>query len=157
MGTLQIQRTHSYVCAPTFRNIHWIHAAQHVSDIKALSLHFTQPVVTSKVESEVRSDHICHHHSVQEPAGVHPRVIVLNSRATKQQRADYQVFALLGKQSSQSLNAQLIIAQQWLNQKCGSKTKSQTNLIFFKGPTLWVLILNTSVLALSNAVRLLKS
>lgn len=104
---LQIQRLHSCVCAPTFRNIHWIHAAQHVSDIKALSLHFTQPVVTSKVESEVRSDHICHHHSVQEPAGVHTRVIVLNSRATKQQHADYQVPLLLETATTSGRKAKL--------------------------------------------------
>lgn len=76
--------TGSYLGIHTFRNFHGVHATQQVSDIKAVSLHLTQPVVTSKVEPQVRSDHIRHHHSVQEPAGVHAGVVMLNSEATEE-------------------------------------------------------------------------
>lgn len=67
----------------TFGHFHGVHAAQQVSDIKAVSLHFTEPVVTSKVEPQVRSDHIRHHHPVQEPAGVQAGVVMLNPEATE--------------------------------------------------------------------------
>lgn len=72
-----------YRCILTFRHFHGVHATQQVSDIKAIPLHLTQPVVTSKVEPQVRSDHIRHHHSVQEPAGVNTSVVMLNSEATE--------------------------------------------------------------------------
>lgn len=67
----------------TFRHFHGVHAAQQVSGIKPISLHLTQPVVASKVEPQVRSDHIRYHHSVQEPAGVYAGVVMFNSEATK--------------------------------------------------------------------------
>ena len=46
-----------------------------------------------------------------------------------------------------------------LNKLCGESygvTMGIAYLIFFRGPTLWVRILKTSVLPLSNAVRLLQ-
>ena len=78
MGMLYI---HWIVCIRTFGHVHGVHAAQQVSDVKAVSLCLAQPVVTSKVKPQVGPDHICHHHSVQEPAGAQPRVVVLNPGA----------------------------------------------------------------------------
>lgn len=75
-------------CLHTFWHFHGVHATQQVSDKQAVSLHLTQPVGTSKVEPEVRSDHICHHHSVQEPAGVQTRVVMLDPAATEEYHAD---------------------------------------------------------------------
>lgn len=71
-------------CLHTFWYFRRVHAAQHVSDKKAISLHLTQPAVTSKVEPEVRPDHVCHRHSVQEPAGVQTRVVVLDPEAKEE-------------------------------------------------------------------------
>lgn len=73
-----------YVCIHTFGNVHGVHTTQQVSDKKAVSLHFTEPVVTSKVEPQVRPDHIRHHHSIQEPVGTQAGVVVLNPEATEE-------------------------------------------------------------------------
>lgn len=62
----------------TFGHVHGVHGGQQVSNIKAVSFHFTEPVITSKVKPQVRPDHICDDHSVQEPAGIHASVVVLN-------------------------------------------------------------------------------
>lgn len=70
----------SYLC--TFGHVHGVHTTQQVSDIEVVSLHLTEPVITRKVEPQVRPDHICHHHSVQEPAGVQAGVVMLNPEAT---------------------------------------------------------------------------
>lgn len=78
------------------------------------------------------SDHICHYHSVQEPAGVYTRVVMFDSELNE------KATCLIKKSVVQS------------------HRQSLPYLIFFKGPTLWVRTLNTSVFALSNAVRLLK-
>lgn len=118
----------------TFRRFHGIHGAQQVSDIEALPLHFAQPVVAGEVEPQMWPDHVCHYHPVQEPAGVDSRVVMFDSEAKD-------------------------AASGWINRKDGPPIdvlESLSYLIFFRGPTLWVLIRNTSVLALSKAVRLLK-
>ncbi len=78
-----------YLCICTFGHVHGVHATQQVSDIKAVSLHFTEPVVTGKVEPQVRPDHIRHHHSVQEPAWVHACIVMLNSEATGEKKQHY--------------------------------------------------------------------
>lgn len=67
-----------YLCIHTFGYVHGVHATQQVSDIKAISLHLTQPVITSKIESQMRSNHIRYHDSVQEPAGIKASVVMLN-------------------------------------------------------------------------------
>ena len=66
----------------TFGHVHGVGGAQQVPDVQVVSLLFTEPVVAGEVEAEMRSDHIRHHHSVQEPAGVHASVVVLNPAAT---------------------------------------------------------------------------
>lgn len=71
----------------TFWYVSRVHAAQQVSDKEAISLHFAQPAVTSKVEPEVRPDHVRHRHSVQEPAGVQTRVVMLDPEPKKEQDA----------------------------------------------------------------------
>ena len=81
---LQIHiRMGSYLCIHTFGHVHGVHATQKVSDTKTISLHFTEPVVASKVEPQVRPKHIRHHHSVQEPARVQAGVVMLNPGATE--------------------------------------------------------------------------
>lgn len=68
----------------TFGHVHGVQAAQQVSDIKAISLNLTEPVVTSKVKPQVRPNNICHHHPVQEPAGVQASIVMLNPGATEE-------------------------------------------------------------------------
>lgn len=63
---------------PTFRDIHGVHAAQQVPDKQVVSLLPTQPVVAGEIEAQMGPAHVGHQHPVQEPAGVHPRVVVLN-------------------------------------------------------------------------------
>lgn len=130
-------------CSRTFWYFRRVHAAQQVSDKEAVSLHLTQPAVTSKVEPEVGPDHVRHRHSVQEPAGVQTRVVMLDPEPKKEHDAGEDIVRASYKVS---LNKTLVVM-----------FRSPHYLIFFKGPTLCVLILNTSVLHLSNAVRLLKS
>lgn len=78
-----MQYLYSYLCIHTFWKVHGVHTTQQVSATKAVSLHLTQPVVTSKVEPQVRPDHIRHHYSFQEPAGVQASVVMLNPEATQ--------------------------------------------------------------------------
>lgn len=75
----------------TFRYFRRVHAAQQVSDKESVSLHLTQPAVTSKVEPEVRPDHVRHRHSVQEPAGVQTRVVMLDPEPQKERDAGEDV------------------------------------------------------------------
>ena len=63
---------------PTFWDVHGVQAAQQVPDKQFVTLLPTQPVVAGKIEAQMGPVHVGHHHPVQEPAGVHPRVVVLN-------------------------------------------------------------------------------
>ncbi len=63
---------------PTFWDIHGVHAAQQVPHNQIVGLLPTQPVVAGEIEAQVGSVHVGHHHPVQEPAGVHPCVVVLD-------------------------------------------------------------------------------
>lgn len=62
----------------TFGDVHGVQAAQQVSDVQVVPLLPAHPVVAGEVEAQVRPVHVGHHHPVQEPAGVHPRVVVLD-------------------------------------------------------------------------------
>lgn len=62
----------------TFGDVHGVQAAQQVSDVQVVPLLPAHPVVAGEREAQVRPVHVGHHHPVQEPAGVHPRVIVLD-------------------------------------------------------------------------------
>ena len=70
------------LCIHTFGNVHGVHATQQISDKEAVSLHLTEPVVTGKVEPQVRPDHVRHHHPVQEPVGAQACVVMFNPEAT---------------------------------------------------------------------------
>ncbi len=63
---------------PTFWDIHGVQAAQQVPDKQVVSLLPTQPVVAGEIEAQMGPVHVGHHHPVQEPAGVHPCVVVLD-------------------------------------------------------------------------------
>ena len=63
---------------PTFRDVHGIQAAQQVSDVQVVAFLPAQPVVAGEGEAQVRPVHVRHHHPVQKPAGVHPRVVMLD-------------------------------------------------------------------------------
>lgn len=76
----------TYLCLHTFGYVHGVQAAQQVSDIKAVSLLLSEPVVTSEVEPQVRPDHIRHHHPVQEPVGAQARVVMLDPEGTEEAR-----------------------------------------------------------------------
>lgn len=64
----------------TFGHIHGIQAANEVSDIQSIPILLAQPVVAGEVEAEVRSVHVGHNHTVQEPARIQSRVVMLNPR-----------------------------------------------------------------------------
>lgn len=72
-----------YLCIHTFGYVHGVYAAQQVSDVKAISLYLTEPVITSKIEPQMRSNHIRYHDSVQEPAGIKASVVMLNPGETE--------------------------------------------------------------------------
>lgn len=63
---------------PTFWHVHGIQAAQQVSDVQVVAFLPAQPVVAGEAEAQVGTAHVGDHHPVQEPAGVHPRVVVLD-------------------------------------------------------------------------------
>lgn len=62
----------------TFGDVHGVQAAQQVSDVQVVPLLPAHPVVAGEIEAQVRAVHVGDHHPVQEPAGVHARVVVLD-------------------------------------------------------------------------------
>lgn len=72
----------------TFGYIRGVRSAQQVSDVKPISVLLTEPLVTGKVEPKVGPDDICRHHSVQEPAGIHTCIVMLNSVLTEENNQD---------------------------------------------------------------------
>ena len=68
----------------TFGHLHGVAAAQQVSDVKAVALLLTEPVVAGEVVPEVGSNHVCDHHSVQVPAGTQTGVVMLDPRRGQQ-------------------------------------------------------------------------
>ena len=63
---------------PTFWDVHGVEAAQQVPDKQVVGLLAAQPVVAGEIEAQMGPVHVGHHHPVQEPAGVHPCVVVLD-------------------------------------------------------------------------------
>lgn len=63
---------------PTFWDVHGVHAAQQVPDKQVVSLLLTKPVAAGKIVAQMGTVHVGHHYPVQEPAGVHPCVVMLN-------------------------------------------------------------------------------
>lgn len=67
-----------FLSLATFGDVHGVQAAQQVSDVQVVPLLPAHPVVAGEIEAQVGPVHVGHHHPVQEPAGVHPRVVVLD-------------------------------------------------------------------------------
>lgn len=63
---------------PTLWDIHGVQAAQQVPDKQVVTLLPAQPVTAGEVEAQMWSVHVGHDHPVQEPAGVHPCVVMFN-------------------------------------------------------------------------------
>lgn len=69
---------------PTFWDIHGVQAAQQVSDKQVVSLLPAQPVAAGEIVAQMWPVHVGHHHPVQEPAGAHPCVVVLDPGENQQ-------------------------------------------------------------------------
>lgn len=97
----------------TFWDVHGVQAAQQVSDVQVVPLLPTHPVVAGEIEAQVRPVHVGHHHPVQEPAGIHPRVVVLDPAGTTE--AEISVSSLNKQLQGQIFpfhSASVLIAQQ---------------------------------------------
>lgn len=64
----------------TFGHVHGVQAANEVSDVQSIPILLAQPVVAGEVKAEVRSVHVGHDHTVEEPSRVQSGVVMLNPR-----------------------------------------------------------------------------
>lgn len=70
--------------ALTSGHVHGVEAGQQVTAPLAIPLHLAQPVVAIEVISEVWPFHVGHYYSVQVPAGIQTRVVMLNPETKAQ-------------------------------------------------------------------------